>query len=144
MLWLCGLANQHLECKHIISRMLVTDPKNRAPLSEIMNHPWMNKGMSGPPENFLPPREPLHLPLDEDVIRKMTGFEFGPPEWIKNQLENMINSDDYQKAVRNHSKKSQAHSNDSGSKRASVFDFYQRRRSNYSKDGESLAFYHLL
>lgn len=115
--------------------MLVTDPKNRALLSEIMNHPWMTKGTSGPPENFLPLREPLQLPLDDKVIEKMTGFEFGPPEWIKNQLESTINSDDYQRAVRLYAKRHQTHSTDSTNKRASVFDFYQRRRSNISKDG---------
>ena len=115
--------------------MLVTDPKNRASLSEIMNHPWMTKGTNGPPENFLQAREPLHLPLDEKVIEKMTGFEFGPPEWIKNQLESVISSDDYQRAIRLYTKRHQAHSTDSSNKRASVFDFYQRRRSNISKDG---------
>ena len=115
--------------------MLVTDPKNRAPLSEIMNHPWMTKGTNGPPDNYLPPREPLQLPLDEQIIEKMTGFEFGPPEWIRNQLENIINSDDYQRAIRQYNKRHQTHSTDSANKRTSVFDFYQRRRSNLSKDG---------
>ncbi|KAL9050318.1 MAG: hypothetical protein Q9162_006706 [Coniocarpon cinnabarinum] len=123
------------ECKHIISRMLVTDPKNRATLSEIMNHPWMTKGFNGAPENYLPPREPLTLPLDEKVIDKMNGFEFGPPEWIRNQLENIINSEDYQRAMRAYSKKNHGAGSDSSGKRASVFDFYQRRRSNISKDG---------
>lgn len=59
--------------------MLVTDPKQRASLAEIMVHPWMNKGFNAPPENYLPVREPLQLPLDQEVIEKMTGFDFGPP-----------------------------------------------------------------
>lgn len=67
--------------------MLVTDPKQRASLTEIMNHPWMNKGYNTPPENYLPNREPVQLPLDNDVVEKMTGFDFGPPEYITSQLE---------------------------------------------------------
>ena len=115
--------------------MLVTDPKNRAPLSEIMNHPWMTKGTSGPPENFLPSREPLQLPLDQKVIEKMTGFDFGHPEYIRNQLEAIINSEDYQRALKLYLKKSQGTPGDANGKRTSVFEFYQRRRSNLSKDG---------
>ena len=66
--------------------MLVTDPRQRASLAEISNHPWMTKGFNGPPENFLPSREPLQLPLDQEVIQKMTGFDFGSPDYIITQL----------------------------------------------------------
>ena len=45
--WLSG------ECKHILSRMLVTNPANRATLSEVLSHPWMVKGYDG---------APVHLP----------------------------------------------------------------------------------
>ncbi|RHZ44988.1 putative serine/threonine protein kinase Kin1 [Aspergillus thermomutatus] len=115
------------ECRHIISRMLVTDPKQRASLAEIMNHPWMNKGFSGPPENYLPAREPVQLPLDPEVVEKMTGFDFGPPEYITAQLTNIIESDDYQHAVRT-SIREQPHPVHSEKKRG-MFDFYKRRNS---------------
>lgn len=123
-----------LECKHIISRMLVTDPKHRATLAEILAHPWITKGFNTPPDNCLPNRELLQLPLDPKVIDKMTGFDFGSADFIRNQLENIISSEDYQRAVRLTSRKPQASSTDGDRKRASVFDFYQRRKSNSSRD----------
>ncbi|CAD6446266.1 729be0f0-a69a-4062-8245-24753447cfb3 [Sclerotinia trifoliorum] len=88
------------ECKHLISRMLVTDPKQRATLQEIMSHQWMIKQYGSPPENYLPVREPLTLPLDDDIINSMTGFDFGPPELIKQQLTDVIKSAEYGHAVR--------------------------------------------
>jgi hypothetical protein len=116
-----------LECRHIISRMLVTDPKQRASLTEIMNHPWMNKGFSGPPDNHLPHREPLQLPLDPEVIEKMTGFEFGKPEYITAQLTKVIESDEYQHAIALNAREQPvpAHTD----KKRGVFDFYKRRNS---------------
>ena len=113
--------------------MLVTDPRQRASLSEIMNHPWLNKGFNGSPENFLPSREPLQMPLDPRVIEKMTGFEFGTAEYIRHQLESLIESEDYQRAVRQAARKPQSQSADSDKKRG-VFDFYQRRKSASSRD----------
>ncbi|KAL3463319.1 hypothetical protein BJX64DRAFT_127637 [Aspergillus heterothallicus] len=119
------------ECRHIISRMLVTDPKQRASLAEIMNHPWMNKGFSGAPDNHLPTREPLQLPLDPEVIEKMTGFDFGPPDYITAQLTKIIESEDYQHAVILNAREQPppAHTD----KKRGVFDFYKRRNS-ASKD----------
>ncbi|KAF3393344.1 Protein kinase kin1 [Talaromyces pinophilus] len=116
------------ECRHIISRMLVTDPKKRASLAEIMNHPWMTKGFNGPPENYLPVREPLQLPLDPEVVEKMTGFDFGPPEFITAQLTKTLESEDYQIAARSFTRES-ATPNPSSDKRRGVFDFYRRRNS---------------
>lgn len=121
------------ECKNLISRMLVTDPKQRANLNEIMNHPWMTKGFNGPPENFLPPREPLQLPLDPDVIQKMTGFDFGTQEYITGQLTKILESDDYQRAVRNAARKNAVQTPETERKRG-VFEFYKRRNSTTSRD----------
>ncbi|CAJ0753357.1 8132_t:CDS:10 [Entrophospora sp. SA101] len=89
------------DCKHLLSRMLVANPLHRASLAEVMNHPWMNKGHEGPLENFLPPRNPLSLPLDMEVIRGMTGFEFGTEQEIKMRLENIIKSESYQNSIKN-------------------------------------------
>ncbi|PKY09020.1 Pkinase-domain-containing protein [Aspergillus campestris IBT 28561] len=120
------------ECRSIISRMLVTDPKQRASLAEIMSHPWMNKGFSAPPDNFLPRREPVNLPLDADVIEKMTGFDFGPPDYITNQLLKILESEDYQHAVKTNVREQPlpVHSE----KKRGVFDFYKRRSSAASRD----------
>lgn len=107
--------------------MLVTDPKQRASLTEIMNHPWMNKGYNTPPENYLPNREPVQLPLDNDVVEKMTGFDFGPPEYITSQLGKIIESEDYQHAVKTNYREQPPPSQPE--KKRGVFDFYKRRNS---------------
>jgi hypothetical protein len=80
--------------------MLVTNPAHRATVSEIMVHPWMNKGFDGPIDNYLPDRLPLTLPIDMEVVRGMTGFEFGSEEDIKRKLEEIITSEEYQKAAK--------------------------------------------
>ncbi|KAI9303684.1 hypothetical protein BJ944DRAFT_250481 [Cunninghamella echinulata] len=87
------------ECKNILSRMLVVNPSHRATTAEITIHPWMNKGFNEPIDNYLPDRVPLTLPIDMEVVRGMTGFEFGTEDEIKNQLESIIQSDEYQKAA---------------------------------------------
>ncbi|KAI9887427.1 MAG: serine/threonine-protein kinase KIN2 [Watsoniomyces obsoletus] len=127
--WLSG------ECKNLISRMLVTDPKQRATLHEIMTHPWMCKGFSAPVDNHLPPREPLQLPLDPTVIEAMEGFDFGPPDFITKQLTRVLESDDYQHAVRA-AGRDQAGGHGAGERRRgfAAFDFYKRRSSTISGD----------
>lgn len=123
------------ECKDLIGRMLVTDPKQRASLQEIMNHPWMIKGFGTAPENYLPIREPLQLPLDPVVVQAMTGFDFGSPETIQAQLTEVLESPDYQRAVRlsMSEREIQAPPRDMEKKRG-VFDFYKRRNSANSRD----------
>ncbi|CAG8596570.1 17132_t:CDS:10 [Dentiscutata erythropus] len=119
------------DCKHLLSRMLVTNPMYRATLAEVMNHPWMNKGYDGPPENYLPSRSPLTLPLDPEIIRGMTGFEFGTEHEIKARLESIIKSDSYQSSIR-----AQHYNNIGGSydnrRRTSGFEYYRRKLSGSS------------
>lgn len=113
--------------------MLVTDPKSRASLVEIMNHPWMTKGFNTVPENYLPHREPVQLPLDPAIVEKMTGFDFGSADFISRELIRVINSDDYQAAVRLNARE-QSTQAQGGEKRRGVFDFYKRRSSTTSRD----------
>ncbi|CAD6445851.1 bc783ef4-4d1d-4284-9774-f19c7406198d [Sclerotinia trifoliorum] len=115
--------------------MLVTDPKQRATLQEIMSHQWMIKQYGSPPENYLPVREPLTLPLDDDIINSMTGFDFGPPELIKQQLTDVIKSAEYGHAVRlaMQERENSGPPRDAEKKRG-VFDFYKRRNSTTSRD----------
>ena len=113
--------------------MLVTDPRQRASLCEIMNHPWITKGFNTPPENYLPPREPLQLPLDPSIVEKMTGFDFGPSDLITSQLTKILESEDYQHAVNISAREQPAHSQ-GNEKRRGVFDFYKRRSSTTSRD----------
>ncbi|KAL9089604.1 MAG: hypothetical protein Q9165_005636 [Trypethelium subeluteriae] len=116
------------ECKSLIGRMLVTDPSRRASLAEIMNHPWLTKGYGGPPDNFLPPRVPLQLPLDSRVIDKMTGFDFGSADYITRELTRVLESDEYESALRALDRKKKEEPTDTDRKK-SVFDFYKRRNS---------------
>ncbi|KAK6406712.1 Serine/threonine-protein kinase [Elasticomyces elasticus] len=121
------------ECRGLIARMLNTNPQERATLAEIMQHPWMTKGYQGPPDNYLPSRKPLQLPLDPGIIDKMTGFDFGPADVITSQLTKIMESDDYQRAVRANERRGAAPLPDSERKRG-VFDFYKRRNSTTSRD----------
>jgi hypothetical protein len=102
-------------------------------MHEIMNHPWMTKGFSGPPENHLPERKPVQLPLDPEVVAKMTGFDFGNSKYITEQLTAVIESEDYQRAVRLMEKRMSQPNPESEQKRG-VFGFYKRRGSTTSKD----------
>ncbi|KAG6110386.1 hypothetical protein E4U14_002842 [Claviceps sp. LM454 group G7] len=124
------------ECKQLLSRMLVTDPKQRATMQEVMNHPWMLKGYNSAPENHLPIREPLDHPLDADVIHAMQGFNFGSPEAIRAQLTRIIESEDYQQAVKLYQRERElpAPAKETEKKRGFGFDFYKRRNSSNSRD----------
>ena len=113
--------------------MLVTDPRQRATLNEIMNHAWMTKGFNSLPDNCLPPREPLQLPLDPQIIEKMTGFDFGASDFITRELTKVLSSEDYQAAVKNIAREQAAHIT-GGERRRGVFDFYKRRTSITSRE----------
>lgn len=112
--------------------MLVTDPLQRATLAEIMTHPWMTKGFGGPPENHLPSRRPLQLPLDPAVLQKMDGFDFGAAHVIEAKLTKILQSEDYQKALLLAERRSQM--TPEIERRRGVFDFYKRRNSTASRD----------
>jgi len=116
--------------------MLVVDVKERATLQEIMSHPWMTKGFNGPPENFVPHREPLQLPLDPAVINKMQGFDFGPASYIEEQITRIVESDDYQSAARRSVRDESRYGGDSGDRKRGMFEFYKRRNST-SREGLS-------
>ena len=89
-----------LDCKSILQSMLITDRKKRATMSEIKVHPWMTKGYDVPIDDYLPRRKPLELPLDMDVIRGMSGFQFGSEEEIRMKLQHLISREDYQLAAK--------------------------------------------
>jgi serine/threonine protein kinase KIN1/2 len=80
--------------------MLVTNPQLRAPLPDLLNHPWMTRGFDGPPDHHLIRREPLRADeLDRQVIRGMTGFEFGSEDEIERRLVAILESEAYRRAV---------------------------------------------
>lgn len=86
--------------------MLVTNPQNRANLSEVLSHPWMVKGFDGPPDPHIPHREPLRLSeIDSEVVKGMTGFEFGTAEKIEADLRAVLSSEIYTKLLTLHDAK---------------------------------------
>ncbi|KIL59369.1 hypothetical protein M378DRAFT_169440 [Amanita muscaria Koide BX008] len=94
------------ECKHLLSRMLVTNPLNRATLQDVLSHPWMVRGFNGPPDPHLVRREPLRAEeLDRNVVRDMKGFEFGTEDEIERKLIRILESDMYIRAVQNWERK---------------------------------------
>jgi hypothetical protein len=137
--------------------MLVTNPAARASLAEVLEHPWMVRGFSGPPDSHLVHREPLRVDeLDRQVIRGMKGFEFGSEDEIDRKLVAVLESEAYIRAVatwdrkrgRNGGRWGESFSNSSlaisfdgsssnlhkdgltpskKSKRFSGFDFYRRK-----------------
>ncbi|KAF9334821.1 serine/threonine-protein kinase KIN2 [Podila minutissima] len=89
------------DCRHLLSRMLVTVPSQRATMAEVLAHPWMNKSYDLPQPSYCPQRSPLTEPLDLNVIRGMTGFEFGTEQEIEQRLLSIIRSEGYQTAAKN-------------------------------------------
>ncbi|KAJ2848858.1 Serine/threonine-protein kinase [Coemansia brasiliensis] len=88
------------ECRHLLSRLLVVNPRRRATMGEVIRHPWMCKGYDRPPANYLPTRTPLVSPhqLDRAVIHEMAkyiGFGFGSEEEIRVGLEAILTEDWY-------------------------------------------------
>src|SRR5690348_8383103 len=95
--------------------MLVTNPAARATLQEVMNHPWMTRGFSGPPDIHAVHREPLRVDeLDRQVIKGMKGFEFGSEEDIERKLAEILESDAYVRAVQHWERKRGSRSTLSG------------------------------
>ncbi|CDH55065.1 serine threonine protein kinase [Lichtheimia corymbifera JMRC:FSU:9682] len=86
------------DCVDLLTRVLVVDPKRRATLSQVINHPWMNKGYDDPVTNYIPHRQALES-IDMDVVEGMGGFGFGDPRDIYASLEHIIANSDYQKAA---------------------------------------------
>ncbi|KAI9507059.1 hypothetical protein F5148DRAFT_1276345 [Russula earlei] len=88
------------ECKHILSRMLVTNPQLRSSLPDLLNHPWMTRGFNGPPDPHLLRRDALRADeLDRQVIHGMAGFEFGSEDDIERRLVAILDSEAYKRAV---------------------------------------------
>ncbi|KAF7725486.1 serine/threonine-protein kinase KIN2 [Apophysomyces ossiformis] len=86
------------DCVDLLTRLFVVDPKRRATLSEVRSHPWMNKSYDDLVENHLPRRPPLKS-IDMDIVEGMHGFGMGKPEYIRQRLEKIIASEQYQQAA---------------------------------------------
>ncbi len=103
-------------------------------MSEVLHHPWMVEGFGAPPENYLPAREPLTLPLDPEVIANMVGFNFGNAETIESTLTKIIESNRYKEAVRQLEETEVVPPPKDVEKRRAFSSFYRRRNSVPSRD----------
>lgn len=87
------------ECKELLSKIFVVDPKQRIIMTNIKHHPWILKD-SAAINNYMPTRKPLTLPLNPKVIGRMSqGFNLGTPEEIEKRLTLIVESPVYHDAV---------------------------------------------
>jgi serine/threonine protein kinase len=93
---------EHLnpECIDLLSKIFVVDPSKRIVMTDIVNHPWLNKD-APPINNHMPMRRPLSLPLDTNVVDHMSqGFNLGSSEEIQKRLTLIVQSPVYQEAAK--------------------------------------------
>jgi hypothetical protein len=109
--------------------MLSPNVGRRASLANVMTHTWIMRAFADAPENYLPIRKPLTLPLDSEVIHKMYGFEFGTPEIISDRLTKLLESEHYQECIRQQGLLRKRHEARAPERKRGVFDFYKRRKS---------------
>ena len=97
----------------------------------------MSKGGEGPVENYFPIRLPLSLPLDDEVIRGMRGFDFGTEEDIRSQLASIIQSSSYARVCEQYARfleaaTSTAIAEKSERRKTFSLEFYKRKSSTAS------------
>jgi len=120
------------DCRHLLSRMLITEPAQRASLLEVVSHPWMTKTYDAPAANHIPVRLPLELPLEPDVIQGMRGFDFGSENDIRTRIEGVLLSDSYIESMTMSDFSRQAAIAQGWEKRKFGIDFYKKISSSSS------------
>ncbi|OMJ19755.1 Protein kinase kin1 [Smittium culicis] len=88
------------DCVHLLTRLINTNPKNRAKMPEILNHKWICKGQTSPLISYLPKRVPLIHPsqIDDTVVEIMSryvGLGLGSKDFIYQSLVAKITSKSY-------------------------------------------------
>ncbi|KAJ3372122.1 protein kinase, AMP-activated, alpha 2 catalytic subunit [Allomyces arbusculus] len=70
------------EVMHLIQRMIVVDPKKRATLQEVLDHPWVNDGHTGPPPSHLPDRPAIRIvsKLSPPIVARLVTFGYSQAE----------------------------------------------------------------
>ncbi|EAL66507.1 hypothetical protein DDB_G0281895 [Dictyostelium discoideum AX4] len=63
------------EAVHILRRMIVPNPKDRATIQELKNHPWTNIDYQEIPKSHLPPRDAVHE-IKEDIFAHLISLGF--------------------------------------------------------------------
>ncbi|KAJ3274415.1 hypothetical protein HDV01_003019 [Terramyces sp. JEL0728] len=72
----------HSKARHLIDRLITVDPRKRATLPEVLQHPWVNDGYSSPPPNYIPKRLVITDPntLSTDIVSRLEIFGYNKPE----------------------------------------------------------------
>jgi len=76
------------DCWNLISRVLTVDAKKRPTISELRNHPWVNRGYTSPPLSCLPEARPIASHIDKDIVKQLVGLGFEQNEVINDVLSN--------------------------------------------------------
>ncbi|ODQ68181.1 Pkinase-domain-containing protein [Nadsonia fulvescens var. elongata DSM 6958] len=94
------------ECRDLLEHMLVVDPKQRATLRQVINHPWMLNGYNDiPVESHVPARTPLYLKdLDMSVVSQISDYNFSTKEKVVTDIMEILQSPEYILACENWSK----------------------------------------
>lgn len=92
-------------CRDLLRRIFVTDPKRRIILADIIRHPWLTGSRSDGPlrpiKNYVPLRKPLRMcQLKEVVLERMTeGFGLGTVQDVRRRIGIILSSDVYENAA---------------------------------------------
>ncbi|KAJ1922175.1 Serine/threonine-protein kinase [Mycoemilia scoparia] len=89
-----------VECRQLLSRLLVVQPTRRATMGEVLRHPWMCKGYDSAIDSFVPHREPLVTvdQIDDKIlleIEQYIGFGFGTAHEMRQYMIAIMTSDWY-------------------------------------------------
>nr|BAJ94976.1 predicted protein [Hordeum vulgare subsp. vulgare] len=63
------------ECADLISRCICVDPKQRATIAEIRQHPWLSKGYNAPPLSCYPSKREVKE-IDNEILEKLAEVGF--------------------------------------------------------------------
>ncbi|RKO96078.1 hypothetical protein CXG81DRAFT_14999, partial [Caulochytrium protostelioides] len=78
------------DVKALLTGILNVNSEKRWTLSEIKHHPWLNKGYSGPPDNFYVPRPPQLRHVDPHIVACMRGLDLGSSEAITRKVQRLV------------------------------------------------------
>ncbi|KAJ2156367.1 hypothetical protein GGF46_005242, partial [Coemansia sp. RSA 552] len=70
------------EAQHLLRQMLAVDPRRRATMAAIIEHPWPNKYHKKPIDNHMPDRPMVVLHPNERSLLKMPVYQYNIPEVI--------------------------------------------------------------
>lgn len=68
----------NIDARHLINRLITVDPKKRATLKEVLQHPWVNEGHDTIPQSYIPKRLYINDPstLSKDITNRLEIFGY--------------------------------------------------------------------